>query len=280
MKSPSPTVSTGTGLAALYAEAFKRLRASRSVRTSLAFWSLLGLALSEAFAVGVAGVHSHDAVAPAALAAFGWWLFVTIVFLGGAAWLRMPDGRPVDRYGIPNGLTALRAWACIPLLVVAVLSLPGNLALVLWVSVGGAVGLLDAVDGLIARRFGPITVLGKAMDPFGDALFFVVGALGCYLLGIVPLWLAALIAFRYAAPVLFTPLVLLLGRRPELVHTVWGRRNTLLTGIVLFTLFWVRVAGGPVWLAALFAALPTLVPSGILHFISLAHRVLAAPASR
>jgi phosphatidylglycerophosphate synthase len=247
---------------------------------SFAFWSLLALVLSEAFAMGVAHIHSGDAVLPSALAALVWWLFVALVFLGGAAWLKTPDGKNVDRYGIPNGLTALRAWACIPLLVVAVLSLPGNLALVLWVAVGGVVGLLDAVDGLIARRFGPVTVLGKAMDPFGDALFFVVGALGSYLLGIVPFWLAVLIAFRYAAPVLFTPLVLLLGRRPELVHTVWGRRNTLLTGIVMFTLFWVRVAGGPVWLAALFAALPTLVPTDILHFVSLAQRVLAAPAAR
>jgi phosphatidylglycerophosphate synthase len=219
-------------------------------------------------------------VLPAALAALGWWLFIDLVFLGGAAWLTTPGGRLVERYGIPNGLTAIRAWACIPLVVVAVVSLPGELALVLWVTVGGVVGLLDAVDGLIARRFGPVTVLGKAMDPFGDALFFVVGAFGCYLLGIVPLWLAALIAFRYAAPVLFTPVVLLSGRRPELVHTVWGRRNTLLTGVVLFTLFWVRVAGGPVWLAALFAALPTLVPTDILHFVSLAQRVLAAPAAR
>ena len=65
--------------------------------------------------------------------------------------------------------------------------------------------MLDAVDGIVARRYGPVTVLGKAMDPFGDALFFLAAALGCYLLGIVPLWLAALIAFRYAAPVLATP---------------------------------------------------------------------------
>ena len=47
---------------------------------------------------------------------------------------------------------------------------------------------------------------------------------------IVPLWLAALIGFRYFAPVLGTPFVFLAKRRPELVHTVWGRRNTILIG--------------------------------------------------
>ena len=235
--------------------------------------------LDEAFAVGVVLVHGVSALVPAVLATFGWWLLILVVVLGGAALLQTPAGRDLDHYGVPNGLTALRAWACVPLLLVAILSLPGRLALMLWAGVGGMVGLLDGVDGAIARRYGPVSVLGKAIDPFGDALFFVVGALGCYLLGIVPLWLMALIVFRYAAPVLVTPFVFLAHRRPELVHTVWGRRNTILTGVVFFTLFWVRVAGGPVWLAALCVALPTLVPTGVLHFVALARRALTAPTA-
>ena len=236
--------------------------------------------LTEAFAVSVARVHSPSAMAPAAAVTFGWWVLVTLVFVGGAALLDTPDGVPVDHYGIPNGLTALRAWGCVPLLAVAVFSLPGRLGLLLWVIVGGAVGMLDAVDGVIARRFGPVTVLGKAMDPFGDALFFLAAALGCYLLGIAPLWLAALIAFRYAAPVLATPFVFLARRRPELVHTVWGRRNTVLTGFVVFVLVLVLFAGGPVWLAALIVGLPTLVPTLLLHFVSLVQRAIDAPVAR
>ena len=124
-------------------------------------------------------------------------------------------------------------------------------------------GLLDAVDGFIARRYGPVTVLGKAMDPFGDALYFVVGAIGSCALGILPLWLAILIVVRYAGPVVLTPIVLLTGRRPELVYTVWGRRNTLLTGIVIFALYWVRLFSGPVDVIALIIALPTLVPTAL-----------------
>src|SRR5439155_22031292 len=119
----------------------------------------------------------------------------------------------------------------------------------------------------VARRFGPVTVLGKALDPFMDAVFFVVAAIGSLELGIMPGWLTALIVFRYAGPVLATPLVFLAGRRPELVYTAWGRRNTELTGVVLLTLLWVRILGGPVDLAARWAALPTLVPTTILHFI-------------
>lgn len=214
------------------------------------------------------------------LATLLWWLVILTVFVGGAAWLDSPDGRPLDHYGVPNGLTALRAWMSIPLLFIAVLPLPLELALSLWAGVGGAVGLLDMADGAIARRFGPISVLGKAIDPFGDALFFVIAAIGSDMLGIFPLWLAALVVFRYAGPLLVTPFVFLTRRRPELVYTVWGRRNTLLSGVVLFILFWVRVGGGPVWLVALVVALPTLVPTMILHFVSLARRTLSAPVLR
>ena len=141
-------------------------------------------------------------------------------------------------------------------------------------------GLLDAVDGFIARRYGPVTVLGKAMDPFGDALYFVVGAIGSCALGILPLWLAILIVARYAGPVVLTPIVLLTGRRPELVYTVWGRRNTLLTGIVIFALYWVRLFGGPVDVIALIIALPTLVPTALLHFVALFRRVAESPRVR
>jgi phosphatidylglycerophosphate synthase len=225
----------------------------------------------------VALVHGHGVVGGAVAATAVWWVLVTIGVVGGAAMLMTPDGTSVDRYGIPNGLTALRAYACVPLLFIATLSLPGRLALALWAGVGGSVGLLDAVDGFIARRFGPVTVLGKAMDPFGDAMYFVVGAIGCCTLGIVPLWLAVLIVARYAGPVLLTPLVLLTGRRPELVFTVWGRRNTGLTGMVLFVLFWVRLFGGPVDTIALIIGIPTLVPTALLHFTALVRRVVAAP---
>ena len=164
----------------------------------------------------------------------------------------------------------------VSLMLVATLSLPGRLALVLWGGAGGVVGLLDAADGAIARRWGPITVLGKALDPSMDAVYFIVAATGSLFLGIMPAWLMALVVFRYAGPVLATPFVFLSGRRPELVYTTWGRRNTELTGVVLFTLLLVRIAGGPIDTVALAVALPTLVPTMVLHFIALARRAGAA----
>ena len=228
----------------------------------------------------MAVAHSAQTVPVVVAAMVVWWALITAVIVGGAAMLTRPSGEPVDVYGVPNGLTALRAYLCLPLLLVALLSLPGRLALALWGACGGVVGLLDAADGWIARRFGPVTALGKALDPFMDALFFITAAIGSLSLRMMPLWLTALILFRYAAPVLATPLVFLSGRRPELVHTLWGRRNTVLTGVVLFTLLLVRIAGGPVDVAALWAALPTLVPTMLLHFGALGERAAAAPVVR
>lgn len=243
-------------------------------------WCLTGLVATVGFADAIAVVHGAAVVPAVTLAAVVWWAGISLVVAAGAALLVTPAGTALDAYGVPNGLTALRAWLCLPLFLCAALTLPGRLGIVLWGTVGGPVGMLDAADGLIARRFGPISVLGKALDPFIDSLFFIAASAGSVLLGILPAWLAVLIGVRYGAPLLATPVVLLTGRRPEIVHTVWGRRNTLLIGAVLFVLLLVRISGGPVQVVALFVAIPTLVPTALLHFVALARRAQTAPLAR
>ena len=61
---------------------------------------------------------------------------------------------------------------------------------------------------------------------------------------------------------------------------MWGRRNTGLTGLVLFVLFWVRLFGGPVGIVALIIAIPTLMPTVLLHFAALMRRVAESPRAR
>jgi phosphatidylglycerophosphate synthase len=145
--------------------------------------------------------------------------------------------------------------------------------------VGGTVGMLDFVDGYVARRFGPITALGKAIDPAMDAVFFAMAAVGNWLLGIAPGWLAAGILVRYMGPFLGTPFIFLAGRRPELVHTVWGRRNTAAIGLVLFVLMIVRLAHGPVEAVAFAIAPILLLPTFVLHCAALVRRTVEAPRS-
>ena len=260
-------------------EAFALLGGSSRLRRSLWFWLGVGLLLSEAFTIPLALLHDRAALAPLALGALGWWAAVSVFLVGGTPLLRTPDGIRIDRYGIPNGLSAIRAWLCFPLILCASLSLPGSVGLYLWCSVGGSTGMLDFVDGFIARRFGPVTALGKALDPAMDVLFFAMAAVGNWLLGIAPGWLAAGILFRYLGPFLVTPFIFLAGKRPELVHTVWGRRNTAAIGLVLFILMIVRLTGGPVNTVALATAIPLLVPTFVLHSIALVRRTAQAPST-
>ena len=113
-----------------------------------------------------------------------------------------------------------------------------------------------------------------------DSVFFSAGAYAAWRLGIVPLWLMVFIYVRYLGPLLATPIVFLARRRPELVHTTWGRRNTLYTGAVIFTLMWVRIAGGPVDQTALALGIPLLGVTTLLHFVALGQRAYRAPVVR
>jgi len=273
----SVRVGSPAGLGGLVGEALALLRGSPRLRRSLWFWLSTGLVLTEAFTIPLATLHDRGSVLPLALGAAGWWAAVSVFLVGGTSLLHTPDGTRIDRYGIPNGLSAIRAWFCFPLILCAALSLPGSLGLYLWCSVGGSTGMLDFVDGWIARRFGPITALGKALDPAMDVLFFAMAAVGNWLLGIAPGWLAAGILFRYLGPFLATPFIFLAGKRPELVHTVWGRRNTAAIGLVLFILMIVRLSSGPVNTVALVISLPLLVPTFVLHSIALVRRTAEAP---
>jgi hypothetical protein len=96
----------------------------------------------------------------------------------------------------------------------------------------------------------------------------------------MPFWLMVFIYVRYLGPLLATPVVLLARRRPELVHTPWGRRNTLYIGVVVFTLMWVKIAGGPVDGVALAMGIPLVVVTALLHFWQLAVRAYRAPVVR
>jgi phosphatidylglycerophosphate synthase len=174
----------------------------------------------------------------------------------------------------------MRSYGTYPLLLIATLPLGADRALALWCSIGLPLGMLDLVDGWIARRFGPITDLGKALDPAGDAVFFGVAAVGNQLVGIIPFWLMVVLLVRYFGPLTLVPLVFLMRRRPELVYTEWGRRNTLYTGVLLFTLMWFRIFHGPVGTVALILGIPVVVTTTLLHFAALAQRVARAPVVR
>jgi len=176
----------------------------------------------------------------------GWWL-VTTAFLFVALDLSRsyPGNQPVDRLGVPNGLTLVRAYMALPILLYAVL--PSQyLARDLFLCIAAPVALLDAADGWVARTMGPVTVLGRALDPIMDATFFSLSAVACLLLGFVPLWLALLVLARFGIPALgFLVLYPWLPRRPAMVATRFGKVNTFASGVCLAGSSLLVLAGAP-----------------------------------
>jgi cardiolipin synthase (CMP-forming) len=59
-----------------------------------------------------------------------------------------------------------------------------------------AAAATDWLDGMIARRTGTVTVIGKVIDPLVDRLLLASGVIGLYLIGRVSLWLVGLLVAR------------------------------------------------------------------------------------
>lgn len=250
---------------------------SRQLRSVL-FWAGSGaVILAGVSALLISRSQHHPALLFLVGVAVVWWVFVDIVFIAALPWLRKPDGTPVNTLGVPNGLTALRAWLTYALVLAGFLPFPGREDLVWWAVLGLTVGLFDAVDGFWARRWGPTTILGKALDPASDVVFFSIGALGCWNREIIPLWLSIVIVVRYCGPLLLTPIIFVMGKRPELVHTTWGRRNTALVGGTFVVCYFVRLAGGPVDWVALVLGVTCILPTFALHVVALVQRVRTSP---
>lgn len=136
--------------------------------------------------------------------------------------------------GEANQVTLARAYLAVPAFAYATTGRFGLLAVVVAVA-----GLSDLVDGTIARRLAQRSQLGGALDPVVDGVFLGALCIGLGVGGIIPLWLALVVISRYLLPALAGGLLILLGRRPDLRHTLTGQVSTtlilvLIGGVVLF----------------------------------------------
>lgn len=270
---PEPDLVTIGPIAAtsqLFAGAAERWRRSNSLRFSFGLWGGLGLALT--LGAGVSAGALGGRPWQGLLAGAAWWVVTTVCLFAGISLLRRyPDESPVDRFGVPNGLTAIRAYLSLPVVLFAAMP-PLGLARVLLLTIAAPIAGLDAADGFIARRAGPLTVLGRAIDPIMDTVFFSLAAVACLLVGFIPLWLAVLVMARYGLPALgFLLLYPWLRHRPALVATRFGKVNTLASAVALATSSLVVLAGGPAWQADIgFGAV--LAATAVGHFAILWRR--------
>jgi len=132
--------------------------------------------------------------------------------------IQTPEGRPVKGIGLPNYLTLLRLYLVGP---IAVLLFQGRYpaALVMY----GVLGLTDVADGVVARLRGPVTAFGVVMDPLADVVSTAVVFGVLTAIGVVPVWLFALLLVRYIMLIVGSLLFFLLVGPIEFRATLPGK---------------------------------------------------------
>jgi CDP-diacylglycerol--glycerol-3-phosphate 3-phosphatidyltransferase len=95
---------------------------------------------------------------------------------------------------LPTQLTVGRI-GLVPLVVVFLISTESIHALVAAVLFAGA-ALTDWLDGLIARRRGQVTTLGKLLDPVADKVLVSAALISLVQVGTVPAWVVVIIIGR------------------------------------------------------------------------------------
>jgi cardiolipin synthase (CMP-forming) len=95
---------------------------------------------------------------------------------------------------VPNLLSFLRILL-IPVFVILIVHEPTT---TVGLIVFGVVVATDWVDGLVARRTGQVSELGKVLDPTADRLAIAAGLIAFVVRGVIPLWAAMLILVRDA----------------------------------------------------------------------------------
>jgi cardiolipin synthase len=136
--------------------------------------------------------------------------------------------------GEANQVSLARAYLAAPAAAYAAGGHFGALAVVIAIA-----GLTDLVDGTVARRFERPSNLGGALDPVVDGVLMGATTLGLAVGGAFPVWLALVVVARYLLPALAGGVLIGLGRRPELRHTLTGQISTtliliLVGGVALF----------------------------------------------
>lgn len=181
--------------------------------------------------------------------------------------------------GLANQVTLSRAHLAGPALVYSLL--PSRLLEL--AAVVSLAGISDLLDGAIARRLGSYSRLGGGLDPVVDGVFFGAVAIGLYLGGAYPWWLALVVIVRYGLPAVVGAGLVLAGRRPNLHHTPLGQVSTTLIGVLLggLALFRGLGLGTGVLLAVAEVVLPV---AALATFVNLfwANRsaIVGSPASR
>jgi cardiolipin synthase len=153
--------------------------------------------------------------------------------------MRDASGYRQSAINVPTALTLLRV-VMLPGIVLCLVERHLALAFGLY----GVAVLTDVADGWIARRSGQVTTLGTVMDPIVDIVFNLAVLSGLWAAMLLPGWVAAVGAARYA--------ILLVGGAclyvfvgPVRIHSTWfGRLTGVAMTALVALLVGLRLAGG------------------------------------
>ena len=178
--------------------------------------------------------------------------------------------RPVERYR-PNILTLANK-----LTILRIVLVPVFVTLIIYDRVGAALAVFmvaavtDALDGLIARRFGQKTSVGAILDPIADKLL-VSGAIVMLALprmgfiNPIPLWLMVVIIFRDTFILLGSLAFYLMHGFRVFKPTLYGKMSTafqLLTVFLVLFYDWMNLREDALYFVFILTGLLTAV-SGI-----------------
>ncbi len=138
---------------------------------------------------------------------------------------------PVSAWNLANALTGLRLLL-VPLFAVLLLHRPdagGGWRTAAFVAFVVAC-LTDQLDGMVARRHGWVTDLGKIADPVADKALVGTALIGLSLLGELPWWVTAVVLAREVG---VTVLRLLIIRHVVMAASRGGKVKTLLQAVAV-----------------------------------------------
>lgn len=168
---------------------------------------------------------------------------------------------PVTRRDIPNLITGFR-FLLVPPVVFLLLNNRFIEALVIF----AIAGFSDALDGLLAKRYGWISRLGAVLDPLADKLLLVSAFITLGWLGLIPVWLVIIVILRdfvlVTGAIIYNAKIEKLHETPSMV----SKLNTVTQILfVLVVIFMQAVQDLPVfWVdALLYSVLATTLWSGL-----------------
>jgi cardiolipin synthase len=133
---------------------------------------------------------------------------------------------------LPNLVSLARAGLT-PFAVEAILSRRYWLALVIF----AAAGITDAIDGVLARKYGLSSRAGAYIDPIADKVLLVSAYLSLGYVELMPLWLVVIVLGRDVLLLGLSGMALLFTRRRSFPPSRWGKLSTffqiLTAGIVI-----------------------------------------------